>query len=185
MPNTVKPLTFTEEQFLLEYMDCDNYAEAARRVGISYPDALLLSDRKIFKQEVMRLKTTVLGRAEVTAQRVIDEIANIAFFNSQDLLNSDGSMKPIHELPEHVARAVVGLKCTTRDGEKYFTTVVEPKLGDKLRACELLGKTSQLKMFTEVVETKDMSKPSASQVDLDERIKLMGESRDPSLIEPE
>lgn len=184
--NHERPLSFLEEQFLLEYLGCNNYAEAARRCGMEYQAALNLSERNAFKRELLRLQTTTMGRAEVTAQRIIDELATIAFLNPKELLNSDGNLKDIHALPDDVARAVVGLKVTCKDGERYMTTTTEPKLGDKLRALEMLGKTAGIKLFADVIETKDTTeRPGASTVDIEERIQQMGTSRDPSLIEPD
>ena len=180
-----KPLTFEEEQLLLEYMSCDNLTLAARTLGWPLIKAQTLADRKCWEAEVLRLKTTALGRAEVTAQRIIDELANIAFLNPQELLTKDGELKDIHDLPENVARAIQGIEITTRDTASMYVTTTKPKLGDKIRALELLGKTQQIRLFTEVIETHDVSKPGATQVDLDERIALMGKSRDPSLIEPD
>jgi phage terminase small subunit len=180
-----QPLDFLEEQFLVEYLECNNYAEAARRCGMDYKSATNLSERHAFKREVLRIQTTAMGRAEITVQRLMEELACIAFLNPKDLLNSDGMLKDIQDLPDPVARAIGGLKVKTTDSEKYTYTTVEPKLNDKMRAIELLGKTAQLRMFTEVTEINDVSKPGATQMDLDERVKLMGESRDPSLMEPE
>lgn len=56
--------------------------------------------------------------------------------------------------------------------------------GDKLRALELLGKWSKIKLFTEVIETDahdDVARVKT--MELEERIKLMETSRDPALLE--
>lgn len=48
-------------------------------------------------------------RVEITADRVLQELARIAFFDPRRLLNADGSPKPINELDDDTAAAVAGL----------------------------------------------------------------------------
>jgi hypothetical protein len=147
-----KPLDFAEQLYVLEYIECRSYKVAGERTGMPQKDWHLLTKRKAFSDEVERLTSTVLGRAEVTAQRIVDELASIAFDDERNHIDKMGNLK----------------------------------LGDKIRALELLGKWSQIKLFTEVVETNatdDVARVKT--VDLEERIKLMETSRDASLIEPE
>lgn len=60
--------------------------------------------------------------------------------------------------------------------------VIKP--GDKLRACELLGKSRFIKMFADVIEMDSKDDVArVKTVELEERIRLMETSRDPSLIE--
>ncbi len=140
-----KPLDFKEELFVLEYISCRSYKQAGEAVGLTPNEVHLLTKRKAFHEAVEHLSTTVLGRAEVTAQSIVDELASIAYDKTGDV-----------------------------------------KHGDRIRALELLGKWRNIKLFSEVVEV-DASDTTArvKPVELEERIRLMETSRDPSLLESE
>lgn len=156
-----KPLDFIEELFVLEYIECRSYKTAGERVGLSEKDVHLLTKRKAFAEAVERLTKTALGRAEVTAQRIVDALADIGFA-AEDL---EKYRDPIHG---HILQELI------------------PKTGDRLRALELLGKWSKIKMFTDVIETDAHDNEArVKTVELEERIRLMETSRDPSLLESE
>lgn len=181
-----KPLDFTEQLFVLEYIECRSYKTAGERVGLSEKEVHLLTKRKAFLDEVERLTQTALGRAEVSAQRIVDELASIAFLDPAELMTNEGRLKDINKMPEHVRRALVGLEITETDVKDVFKVVTKPKLGDKIRALELLGKWSKIKMFTDVVETNASDEVArVKTLELEERVKLMETSRDPSLLESE
>lgn len=158
MHHLEKPLDFTEELFVLEYIGCRSYKKAGEAVGLSEKEVHLLTKRKAFHEAVGRLTSTALGRAEVTAQRIVDALADIGFA-AEDLEK--------YRDPQ--------------DGRILQELI--PKTGDRIRALELLGKWSQIKMFTEVVETNNNDESRVKTVELEERIKLMEQSRDPSLLE--
>jgi phage terminase small subunit len=49
-------------------------------------------------------------KAEITQQRILEEEARLAFLNPQGFVNENGKLLDLHELPEDVARAIVGLE---------------------------------------------------------------------------
>ena len=72
----------------------------------------------------------------ITRERVLEELACIAFCRATDYVQVEDGKLIVQDtagLPDRVARAVVGLKEGTRG--------VEIKLGDKLRALEILGRS--------------------------------------------
>lgn len=178
MSNNVKPLDFMEEQLLLEYVECGNLTEAGRRVGFEKGKARAVSERKVFKEEYERITGTALGRAEVTAERLVQELANIAFLDPYDVIDDNGHMRPLRDMPAHVRRAIGGLKITTKDGERFFQVTTEPKILDKMKAIELLGKWSQIKMFVDRVETDATDNEARDKnMELEERLALMEKDR--------
>jgi phage terminase small subunit len=170
VPNRVKPMDFLEEMFLLEYISCGEMAKAGRAVGLPPSKYHELVRRKAFRDEYERLTGTALGFAEVTAKRIVEEVACLAFLDVGELFNDDGSMKSVPELDEHVRRAFNGVE-KTDDGLKL-------KAPDKLRALELLGKLKGVDLFgkdeagTNVTVVIDQRK-----IDLEERVKLIGVDR--------
>jgi hypothetical protein len=140
-----RELTPQEERYLMLRIRGVKIRDAAEEVGLSYREAVNLQKRSTYKEELLRLTATTVGRAEVTLQSVTDEMARVAFF-------------PLEEDP-----------------------IVPPAV--KLRALELLGKSKNVRMFTEEIEVKDTTdRPGATRVDIEERIKALETERDPSLI---
>ncbi|NQT61657.1 MAG: terminase small subunit [Candidatus Marinimicrobia bacterium] len=90
----------------------------------------------------------------ITVSRIIQELKRAALFNPKMLVDGDTNrLKELHELPDHVARAIASFKTTKRverggkdePDVEYYTT--EVKLVSKEKSLELLGK--HLVMFTE------------------------------------
>lgn len=56
-------------------------------------------------------------RTEVTADRVIQELAKIAFLDARKLFSPEGSLKAVHELDDDTAAAVVSLDVRLTESE--------------------------------------------------------------------
>lgn len=74
-----------------------------------------------------------VARTQITADRVIAELALIAFSNAGDLYTKDGALKNISSMPENVTRAIQ--EVTSRDDE-----ILKIKTYDKKGALDSLGK---------------------------------------------
>lgn len=105
-------------------------------------------------------------RADVTQERVMQELACLGFYDVRKLFNDDGSPKGISELDDETARAIVGLDAVNiGNSDAGIGQVIKYKLADKRSALVDMGK--QLGMFKERVEhtgkdggpieTKDLS----------------------------
>lgn len=89
--------------------------EAAIEVGV-HPDAakvtsdkwLTQADFKVIKREVERKRTE---EARSTGKRVRSELEHVGFSNIRNMQREDGSwVTNLHELPEHVSRAIESIK---------------------------------------------------------------------------
>lgn len=143
-------LTPKQEMFIKEYLIDLNLTQAATRAGYSAKTAeaagcRLFKDVKIQSaiQAEMNKRAT---RTEITADRVLQEIARLAFANLQDFYNENGSLKEIKDLPREVAAALSSTKINLTEA----CAVQEIKLHDKKGSLELLGK--HLKLFTDKTE---------------------------------
>ena len=146
--------------FVAEYLVDRNATRAAVACGYKEKTAgqagsRLLKNVKV-QEELARRTAQVLGRLDVTAEKVLGGIAQIAFFDVRKFFNPDGSLKPITELDETTAFALKGL-----DVEKLFLhfgkgqaeekgTITKVRFADRLAALELLGRN--LKLFTDKLE---------------------------------
>jgi phage terminase small subunit len=104
------------------------------------------------------------ARTGITADRVLAEIAKLAFFDPRKFFDADGAPIPIHELDDDTAAALAGMNVFevfegTGKNRVFVGYTKKYKLTDKRGSLELLGK--HLKLFTDVVELKDHSAMSA------------------------
>ncbi|MDN7179079.1 terminase small subunit [Caballeronia sp. SEWSISQ10-4 2] len=108
-----KKLTARQAEFVKQYLIDLNQSEAARRAGYSdaranVAGAELMAMPHVQKaiQEGMRERN---ARVQITQDRVLQEVARLAFFDIRKLMNDDGSAKPINELDDDTAAAIAGL----------------------------------------------------------------------------
>lgn len=154
-------LTEKQERFVREYLRDGNGTAAARRAGYDGDDRSLASIasenlRKLEVSEAIEgLRQKQFQRLELSSERVLRELARLAFVDIGDAFTAEGALKPIHEIPEDTRRAIAGIE--TDDlfdgfGEDRVKVGVtrKVKLASKDRALELLGK--HFKLFTDRVE---------------------------------
>jgi len=81
-------------------------------------------------------------KADITQDRVLQEIARCGMYDMRKLFNESGDPLPPHELDDDIAAAVVGLKVTALPGDEDGKGVCryEYKLSDKGPAQEKLMK---------------------------------------------
>lgn len=99
-------------------------------------------------------------RTGVTADRVIQELAKIAFINAEDVIDFETGGVKADANKEDLA-VIQSVKVKEMSGEKADSTEREVKLADKQRALELLGK--HLGMFSNDV---NVNMKNAVQVEL-------------------
>lgn len=97
----------------------------------------LLTNVKIIKELAIR-KSRAAKLADVNAGNIIKGIARIAFFDLRKIYNRDGTLKPIHELDDDTAAALVGVDHI--DGTIIGQVTKKIKMSDKLKALEYLAK---------------------------------------------
>lgn len=93
--------------------------------------------------------------AGVTVERVLQELTRMAWVDIAGAYDANGLLKPIHEIPEDVRRAIVSIEVDELYQGKGEDRVLlgytrKVKLADKKGSNELLGK--YLKMFIDQIE---------------------------------
>lgn len=79
----------------------------------------------------------------LTAQRVLEEVARIAFLDARTFWDADGNLKPLHQLTPEQGAALAGFETlvkNTKAGDGITDTVHKIKLWDKPKALEQLMK---------------------------------------------
>lgn len=133
-------MTDKQERFCEEYMVDLNATQAAIRAGYSHKTAAAQAARLLInvniQNRIAQLQAEQSRRTGVSADRVVRELAKIAFVNAGDLIDSKTASVKLDASRDDLA-AVQSIKVKTfgEDGLEH-----EVKLADKLKALELLGK---------------------------------------------
>lgn len=152
-------MTPKREQFVKEYLIDLNATKAAERAGYSKKTAYSMGQQLLKDIEVAaaleKAQQKRSMRTEITADRVLKELGLIGFSDLRGMFDDAGKLRPVHELEEHVSRAVASVEVTKertrRDGDtvsEEFVTKV--KVWDKVKALELIGR--HLAMWKDRVE---------------------------------
>lgn len=137
------------EQYIIDF----NGTKAAIRAGYAEPSAAQQSSRLLNNAKIQQYLQYLISdrskRLQVTADKVVQEIAKIAFHNVQDLLDYlDGNVLfsdlEDMEFPEIIKS--IEVKETLIDGVRVGQ-IAKIQVYDKVKALELLGKHTAL--FTE------------------------------------
>ena len=145
-------LPLRQQIFVTEYLSngC-NAARAARAAGYSETSATHHAARIARNQKISRILSEQAGRSmarcEITAERVLDEMAKLAFFDPRRIFDANGGLLPPSQMGDEEAAAIAGLDLRQmQDGSE----MKKIKLADKAKALEMLGR--YLRLFTERVE---------------------------------
>jgi phage terminase small subunit len=163
-------MTPKQEMFCLEYLKDLNGTQAYRRAGykgggrFAYSAAARLLNNVAVATQIQKLMDERVERTGITADRVLAEIAKLAFFDPRKFFDADGAPIPIHKLDDDTAAALAGMDVLeefdgTGKNRVFVGYTKKYKLTDKRGSLELLGK--HLRLFTDVVELKDHSAMSA------------------------
>lgn len=133
-------LTEKQKRFVQEYLVDLNATAAAKRAGYSEKSASRIAVELLNKTqvsaEIQKQQAKRQKRVEITQEKVLEELAAIAFANGTDFatITHNGLVRltPTDEVPEEKKKAVASIK----EGQ-YGTEV---KVHDKVKALELLAK---------------------------------------------
>ena len=162
-----RKLTPKQAEFARHYLIDLNATQAAIRAGYSRRAARQIGDENMSKPAVSAAIADAMKkrsqRSEITADRVLAELAKIAFFDIRKLLNADGTMKPRDQLDDDIAAAIAGIELSeVRDGEGTPIGVLKKiKIADKLVALDKLARHLGL---------------------LQDKIKLVGDAENPLML---
>jgi len=123
-----------QRRFADEYLIDLNATKAAERAGYSPKTANEQGARLLANVSVQALLTECMQarakRTEITQDRVLQEIARIAFFDPRTLVDEEGKPIPLKQLDADSAAVVAGLKL------EMLGAVREYKIADKLKALD-------------------------------------------------
>jgi phage terminase small subunit len=138
-------LNAQQVRFCHEYISDLSVSRAALRAGYSPKNAAQQGSRLLKKPEaaalVSRLHKEKMDRSRVKADRVLQELAQVAFSDVRTLVRADGTLRPIQELSDEAAASIASFEIgQNHDGAVRVSRI---KTWDKVAAlgqlCRHLG----------------------------------------------
>ena len=142
-----KPLSARQLAFAREYLVDLNGTKAVIRAGYSERGAdvqavRLLADARI-KALIDQGMADRAERNQITADRVLQEVARLAFLDIRKAFKSDGTLLPLDQLDDDTAAAIAGLEVFEEyqgrgEDREFIGFTKKIKLADKKGSLELL-----------------------------------------------
>ena len=165
-------LTEKQKRFVEEYLIDLNATQAAIRAGYSAKTANEQGARLLvnvsIQKAISRAMTARSNRTNISQERVVNELAKIAFLNIADLIDQNGNMKS--NVSRDDMAGIEWMRSRGIETENGYVKETEFRLTSKLKALELLGR--HLGMFTDRVELSGLQ---AEQGKLDDLIQQLRE----------
>lgn len=145
-------LTPKQIRFVDEYMVDFNATQAAIRAGYKAKTAHVIGAENLRKpkiaEEIARRQKDLQRRTEISQDRVVKELARIAFADASDYAcietymyeNKDGTLSPLQAVSPKDTGALSDDQRAAIAGIKQGANGIEIKLHDKIKALELLGR---------------------------------------------
>jgi phage terminase small subunit len=133
-----------QKRFCEEYVVDLNAKQAAIRSGYSTNTAenqasRLLTNVKV-QEFVKELQQALSEKTGITAERILQELADIGFHNIKDFINGGNSVLELKRLDKRKTSAISSVKTTVRGSQEGTETVTEIRMHNKITALELMGK---------------------------------------------
>jgi phage terminase small subunit len=142
--------------FVANYLKTKNATAAARAAGYSEKSAHTQGSRLLQRIDIAaairahdakseKKKEQAVAKLELTATRVMEELATIALFDPATMYGEDGKLLPVAQMPESTRRAIAG---------------IEEKLdGTKLRISSKLGSIELISKIIGMIKQQDVFQP--------------------------
>lgn len=156
-----KPITAMQEAYAQEYTKCpENQTQAAINAGFSPNTAavkasVMMRDERIQKR-IAELMEERNKRLRVSADYVLLRLVEIDQMDVLDILNDDGTLKPIREWPKIWRTTLSGFDLSSTimnmNEDSIETILKKIKWPDKVKNLELIGKHVDVNAFRERLE---------------------------------
>lgn len=135
-------LTDKQQKFIEEYLIDLNATQAAIRAGYSVQTAKEIGSENLTKPNIQNAIAKAMAerskRIGINQDRVVLELARIAFVKITDVANEDASIRS--DATDDDLACIESLKVKRSDSETGSSEEREIKLAPKMKALELLGK---------------------------------------------
>lgn len=144
-------LSRKQERFVIEYVQDLNATQAAKRAGYSEKTADAIGAENLRKPKIIaavaKAQEARTIRTEITADRVLKELARIGLSDPRKLFDEDGGIKPPKDWDDDVAASIASIKMVERpsgkkdkDGNPIMERTYDVKVWDKNAALDKIAK---------------------------------------------
>lgn len=156
-----EPLSVLKEAYCQEYIKCpENQTQAAINAGYSPNTAAKFASQNMRDERVQKRIAELMEernkRMRVSADYVLMRLVEIDQMDVLDILNDDGSMKPIREWPKIWRTTLSGFDLSSTimnmNEDSIETILKKIKWPDKVKNLELIGKHVDVNAFKERLE---------------------------------
>jgi len=137
-----RKLTDKQKRFVEEYLIDLNATQACIRAGYSVKTAQEQSSRLLsnvmVKQTIEKTLAERSKRTGISQDRVVQELAKIAFLKATDVLDEDGGIR--QDAKDDDLSCIEYMKIKESDNQFGASSEKEIKFASKIKALELLGK---------------------------------------------
>lgn len=145
-----------QKLFCAEYLKDLNATEAAKRAGYTENRSKEMGYQLLHKPALSAYVQAEMAKREkrisLSADKVLNELARIAFLDPRKFYDKEGNLKKIQDLDDDTAAVLAGVEVDTKTSkDETLTTTKKIRYSDKVRALELLAK--YYKLLTERIET--------------------------------
>lgn len=135
-------MTKKQELFVAEYLIDLNATQAAIRAGYSVRAAKEIGCENLTKPNIQNAIAKAMAerskRTGVNQDRVVQELARLAFVNITDVIDSQGKIK--EDAAKDDKSCIESIKYKESKTDTGSSIEREVKIGSKMKALELLGK---------------------------------------------
>jgi len=132
------------EAFAQHYALNGHIARAAEEAGLSTYSGYSLLNRPEVGGRIEEILQQRFAKASITADRVMKELARIAFADPRQLYDENGDLVPIPELTDDAAALIAGVKVEVigrgRGEDREMVVTKNIKMADKMGALTLLAR---------------------------------------------
>lgn len=111
---TADGLNEKQARFVAEYMIDLNATQAATRAGYSAKTAYAIGHELLKKPEIQAALTAAMDdrseRTQITADRVLEELARIGFADIRKLFDEDGSLRDVADMDPDTVAAIASIE---------------------------------------------------------------------------
>lgn len=152
-----RKLTAKQAQFVKEYLLDLNATQAAVRAGYSEKTAAAQAARLLInvnvRNAVSEAQQARTERVEIDADYVLKRLVEIDQMDALDILNEDGSLKPISQWPKIWRQYLSGFDIAEiKAGDTDLAFIKKIKWPDKVKNLELIGKHVGVQAFKDKLE---------------------------------
>lgn len=148
-------MTPKQARFVDEYLIDLNATQAAIRAGYSKKTAEWIGPQLLGKTHVSEAVSERMKareqRTEITQDRVLKELARLAFLDIRKAFDENGNLKHVKDLDDETAAAIAGMEVSEINaGDVQIGSLKKIKLSDKKGALELIGR--HLRMWNDKLD---------------------------------